>query len=574
MEVGTGRVFPKIQELGWRTVKPAEPVEVTPGMILDIEARRSPLLHVTDAASRAPIEKFSVMLGRTGSGGNWLRGEMNAPQGILPLLYDSIDESSYRGQFILHVWAEGFAEFERDIPDLLVSEDIEAALLRGSASSASGYIRRKGVAVKDAKVTLNTGFLVTNNWKPDKLSSVSSGVSDADGAFSLAAPSGPYVLLVRSESTVYSVSVQVPCSSLMVDLEDLAEVLVRARDHEGASAAGVVVLLQALNGRQWYETTDSAGKVFQVHSGDLGLLKGPSSAGPNEYTTRRPGSRFARWPVDDDRGPDDRTERSPQPLAAKLSIHDCSSLDGCQILGMSNESLTPDANGNLTLSSRGGLRVTAPWGDIWWFHTPKDVGSSWDVQLDLEGLGLDGIGSDLTTGRPLAGVDIQTSGGRTLKSKSDSEGRFRLRGLEPAMTSLSFSRGDGYSVGFEPLAKPSSDPPFVRVAIPRTLERQTIEGLPNRKITGRLLDSVTSGPHATATIFARAVRKVSEGTLVLWVTGCTTTSDSEGRYTLIMPQTTTYRADFVTRRGPESKVYQRDWTITAPGDAVMDFKFP
>jgi len=586
VEVAAQAVMPKIQTPGWRIRTPERPVDVSDEPLV-IVARRVPVLRVFDALTREPIEKFTWLMTEGNYPGGYNSGEVYAPGGVMPLLAETIPDESYRTFFKIRVWAEGTAVFEKEVPDLLASEDVLAALVRGELPVVAGVVRRKGAPIEGAEVSIRTGNFGNWEWSPSKLRKLGSGVTGSDGAFKLGAPAGQHVLIVRVGSLEHGILIESPSPLLVIDLDQLAEIHVRVRDAAGKSLAGVLILVKAAeSGRRWYADSDPEGlaRFENIAPGDIWIVPGKLSyPGVNEYTTPEgqwkkfhaaPGQITFADVIIEEPGP-------PKPVPARLTIQGVSNLDGWKVIDASvfreEALLKVGPDGRFEVPNRAaGISIVAPWGDRWSLVPPADSGNLWNAELSPEGPGYEGVLKDRATGKPLAGFTLRadrsdpTSGVWGLTTKSDSEGRFRLRGLNPIRHRISITSDKFYGISFEPAALPSTSPTKLDLAVPMWHDDTAFEGIPNRPMTGRLLDSSTQAPCANAHLTLFAVWEASQGRFVARLKISWAVTDGEGKFSTTVPAGKMYRAHVVTDIGrPESKWHQKEWT-SPPGEGALN----
>jgi len=593
VEVAAPAVMPRIQTPGWRILKPERPVEIPMSEPLVIVARRVPVLRVFDAATREPIERFTWLMTQGNYPGGYSSGEVNAPGGIMPLMAETIPDESYRGPYKIRVWAEGTAVFEIEVPDLLTSEDVLAALVRGEPPVVAGVVRRGGTPVEGAEVSIRTGNFGNFEWKPDKLIKLGSVVTGSDGAFKLGAPAGSHVLNVRDGSLDHAIVVQSPSQFLVIDLGVLAEIQVRVRDAVGKSLSEVLILVQAADsGRRWYTNSDGEGvaRFVGVTPGEVWVVPGKLFyPGVNESTRPEgkwkkvfaaPGQTTYADVTVEEPGP-------PKPLPAHLTIQGVPSLDGWKVIDQSvlreEALLTVGLDGRFNVPVRAaGISIVAPWGDRWYLAPPTDAGDAWNAELSPEGPGFEGVLKDRATGKPLAGFSLwaarssPTSGVWGLMTRSDGEGRFRLRGLNQVPHRISITGDQFYGITFEPAALPSEDPTRLDLAIPMSRDGTAYEGIPNRVVTGHLLNSSTQLPRANSHVTLFAVLETPQGCFVAGLKSVWSMTDAKGAFSSSAPSSSRYRAHVVTDFGrPESRFHQKEWT-SPPGEGafIVELRVP
>jgi hypothetical protein len=244
------------------------------------------------------------------------------------------------------------------------------------------------------------------------------------------------------------------------------------------------------------------------------------------------------------------------------------------------EALAIGADGGFQVPNRlAGIRILSPWGDRWQFIPPRNVGDSWNVDLDPNGPGYDGVIRDQATGDVISDLAIYVTGKGQgswgLNSKTDSEGKFRLRGLGPGSIRMDLSKDGEYGVTFEPSKSPVTDPPVTRLAIPKTIDRLSLEGVNNRKVSGRLLDSATGSGVSDSSVNVLAILSVPDGQLMAGLKSSYSVVDGEGRFSVTAPTAPRYRAQIFFRSGrPDSAYYEREWASSTSGDVVIDFRVP
>lgn len=556
-------------------------------------------LHVTDAATGAPIEFVSL---RTNDQHGHPRhvGAFFAPDGWLALDQYGVEDflrstgamrAALPNRISLTVWADGYLPFAAaDVP--LYGERpavVEAKLEHGALPRLTGQVVRAGKAVHGARVQLRPFSLY--NWQHDTELALGSVVGDVDGRFTVDAPAGEYVCEVFAPEceTQFALSLPHP-EPLVIDLADAVYVEVAVRDTKGQPCGAHNVAVSGARHQQRQAKTNSAGSVVvgPFAPGSLEVVA-PLSATEWSWTaavTARVEAPAGSRPAVTLQLPD------TTPIRVSLAFEGeapATGFDGLvaqeERIGAKPTTAPVATNGMVPLDVLPGassLTVESPAGERWTMDVPATTPAG--AVLPLRQGGLTYVGVVTTeTGEPLAKgrVFAAAVGTRSVRSVTTAaDGSFRIGGLEARTYMLSFDNKSSSEYReridnpyamllFRPSSLPSLQP--VEFGIQLTPFRDgRFAAVAETTVVGHLLDAA-GAPVGSAMIDMRAIVPQQGGELELMpVSGWQTASD-DGAFRIRVPRGPRHRVWLQRSRGgaeqieyvvlPQEPEVRRDFTL-------------
>jgi RNA polymerase sigma-70 factor (ECF subfamily) len=559
-----GRSFANVIDEEERACRLAVDEDASP---VTIAVRSSPILCVRDAASGAPVERFS-MLSRDLQH-DWLQraGSFYAKDGVLDLSRD-VALSTLRTQtavasspLLLVVWTENHAARTLDVLDLGRCEKIDVALERGSAPSVGGHVLDRGAPLASVPVSLQAFHALA--FDPGDCQPVGACLTAADGSFEISAPPGEYALQIASEGAGFREIVDVPTGEpLRVDVSEGASVSATVHDRDGTRAPGRRVFLIDAGRRQRTALTDGDGEVTfaGIAPGQYSLYL-ITERQPRLYSTLdtaevelAPGDSQSR----ELRLPDPQRPRYLRMVAEGISDYTGwrarnSALAEHPWVSLATDGLVPiDVQSEAPV-----LEIEDPARFRWhaWVP-PRSAGD--EVELSRSGPAVEGIVIDDASSRPRAHlrvIALQMVRGEvraTVSALTDESGHFRLNALEPVECFLWFHESPdavtaydvemrAHHLQFRPDDHPSPTPRPIEIRLP-VLTAEGFEHVQQRWLSGRVTRSGTLEPVRAGRVSVTGVFRRPSGNLLLALPKSVALVSADGRYRVAVPVAPRYLA--------------------------------
>jgi RNA polymerase sigma-70 factor (ECF subfamily) len=567
----------------WTYVTSWRPGNQTEPALVVLVTKPFPCLVVRDRGSRAPIEVFHLLGRGVPPGMLWWSGLQSAPLGRLALAA-SVDitrpemQSGMRSPHEFTVWAEGFAPAKVRVESLLEAADILVELEAGEIPSVRGIVRdgTKGVA----------GACVTLVPTPDRYFSTEgprdvadATLTDDRGAFELHGPAGMYALRVARGETVEWRSIVIPDDrDVDIDLCVDTRIVVHLRRSDGGPCPDHVLALRGVDG------ANTGGKSDQTGTATFSRLA------PGKYelfvpyvSTELSFTADEVIPVDLVRGERrdiDVTIPDPRPRFARLVVTGQSTVGRWQAMDRFKEQnwidVEPDGRIPIDLQVQvHELALRGPDAREWRVHVPKRAPDGYEIRIDPDGPGYEGVLVSLADGKPIPRVRVNAylkGGVREALVRptcvTDADGRFVMRGLTAERWYLWFDDGDerrgvrGKLAGlsFTPDELPGATSVVLSIALPRK-EASAWEGIEGTTLRGRVRDGAKyRGLNVTLT--ARSRLSGGELSAVEWASVA-----ADGTFEVKSIAARDYRAVF-TDTGVQENVGTFDWAEISPGPVI------
>ncbi len=533
-------------------------------------------LHVTDAVTGDPVESIRL-LSRDRHRLPRHSGRFLARDGLFdvtpwrPLQWDEgIPDGPARLDLV--VWSEGYDSSSVTIGPLYGEGAgvVEVVLQRGGVKSLRGFLRKSAQPVNGAPVHLRV--VSAGNWEWRKDLVIDSVLSGNDGAFTLTAPAGRYLLETTNADLQLRKLVTLPSAEpLHLDFAAVTSVTIVVVDAQGLPLADHYVSVRGEGGESKSGSTDEDGRCrlgpFSAGSyraaTSLTAGYGSWSADLIEKLKLKQGEqREVRFVVPDHLLTDVllEFEGDPSPFG----------FDGFRVREqcVKDQMVAVGPDGMARLQLRPGDRwveVLAPDQRRWRCHVPAGSGSTHTITIRWSGLAYAGVLKE-TDGSPIRRARVYaspvTGDGPYLSTVTDEEGRFRILGLDASRpwglgfhekSDSPFREFGGSELAmsmFYPKEPPSDSPALLNISLPR-FRKGAFVGEDSLVITGQVTDRVGGKRVANAIVSVTAISPQSDGELHSFPLSGWQHSDDEGRYRIVVRPVARYRADFYLAGRPE-----------------------
>lgn len=566
---------------------------------LEIHLQRRPGFHFLDAEDGRPIERVRLL--GTELSNRYVRcsGEFHAPGGRLDLPGAAYLAVPGQGAHAFVAWSEGYAPTRVSVPDLTRMDVLEVPLQRGTTPALRGVVTRGGEPLAAAEVALLG--LSPLQWSVDESTLLDRTLTDARGAFSLAAPAGSYVLRIRADDAPFLERVtfvdrpntwmmraiegrepffqvvELPTSApLVVDLATTSTLEVEVVDTDGVPRAEHVVALRGDQGRQVVRHTGFDGRVrfanlpggtFQLHT-PLASTEGSFGGGELRDVELAPG-RVERVRIE--------LPARNLPRHARIACGDAASFEGWRARYDQDEWQPLAVDGTVPMdlfTDRWSLEVVSPDERHWHVSIPKDAPDGQVIELRAGTGRYRGILRH-PDGDPWPAVFVHAvpwgAGGSDVRvsTVTDARGEFALADLGTGPYRLRFQTEPGVSlwydvtnrlanVSFDPALPPDEDGPWLEIRVER-------DGEPVR-ITG-VVENALGAPLANASVWFERETPTPDGCLRGSGQDHHIVADDRGAFALELPRAPRLTVRVYTGNG-QPAVLTRTIEVLGPVEAL------
>lgn len=525
-------------------------------------ARSPPVLLVRDAPTKEPIEDFRMITTIGGLDQYSGTGPMRAPGGRLMLLHFDPDavpylKSELSAAHLIQIWARGHLPAKVEVPNLTDAGEIVVDLERGTMPAIAGVVLRHGTPIEGATVSL---IHLEFQWREEEdVGFLAATRTDTAGGFTLEAPEGTYLLRCTFADERRCRSVRIPSSApIRIDFDRETMVEVRLRDESGPPRVNHKVDLLGDDNSVRSTHSDESGLAVFSH-----LAAGGYRVLVSYKTTEESyqADEVRRVPVEEgERAKVEIVFPDLAPRHPRLVVDGSAPGLGWRVR---NRFRPGDAvvdvavDGTIPIEIQMGvqeLEVQGPDDRRWTFPIPKGSPDGFELRVELDGLSYEGSLARLNDGKSLANVFVSASldtGGpvrpRSYRALTDSDGHFRISGLEPGRYRFRFERRDRAYIqpdGLEEMSFLPSDPPSehprpLAIRVPRRVGEK-YEAISTCEISG--IARVAGSPASDKTVSIESWIAVEGGSIVIWERTGMADTDAEGRFRVRVPCASRYSA--------------------------------
>jgi RNA polymerase sigma factor (sigma-70 family) len=536
----------------------------TPDDPLRVDLQRRPVLTVVDAATKQPIEDFSMLVTSLNLGSPVHAGRFHAPAGRLQLEAASrrSPNAGYPAQEagFADLWGEHHAPARVEIPRAEERVDLTVELSAGEPLELSGKLLRAGAPIANRTISLEAFYPL--GWSERSLSRIDETATSDDGSFTLHGPPGRFVLFVKVDEKPLMRVVELPASApFVLDVASGGRIDVIVRDAKGTPRPDAKVAINGPNQKSELAITDADGRArFDT------LVAG-------QYQIGLHGTRETHVAIPQDEksvqvsegavATAELTAPPAGPIHLRIDAEGTSDYTGWRArdgtyVSTAWDELKPDGTLDQDAVNFTYFKVAAPDGRTWTTKLTPQILADGVVELRVNDVGYRGRLFDRTTNAPLAGAEVRASlpdGEESVSAVADADGRFELCNLAPVVCSLSVRRKSSTPPGrggrrneddevdapawFTPAQPAAPGGRELLLRVPQ-VRGDTMVGAARCVVTGRLLRRSDDRPVANAVIFLYSKFQDDDGAWTVTIEGSIARSGADGRYSVAAPRAPTW----------------------------------